>query len=449
MGLLRTKDQGGLRGASRPGIAAYGFDVLGFKTPGSPQSIPGGGFLYFVGFNAVGTNLEDFDGLIIPQGIFESIEPRRTMYRQTNEVHWHEGLLLDRERQVLNMVSQGKWLCFLVGAIIDRVPQEHFRELDIRHADLCKRMLNSFSVHRYLVEGDAAVQATQSEFEGFIKQFGIAKTVFQVRGNGELAHRVLAKVGQNIVGVEFQNKVFFLPFHSTRRDEQTILEVAGGLVRAVSDYRQKHSVPMPEWLDEFEFASEESLANDLRSANEKTAKLRSELQGWKEYKAILTTSGDILREKIIAILEKFFGLKVDPIDEGREDGKILDADLRILAIFEVKGIKVGVGRNQINQVDSHREGNGMLATTPGILFINNQMDVSGIKERVETIIAQEQIAHAVRNGVTIVRTIDLIFLMKHLEAKGVGARGAELLRLFNTGGGWLKAGPGRYELVQT
>ena len=323
MGLLRTKDQGGLRGASRPGIAAYGFDVLGFKTPGSPQSIPGGGFLYFVGFNAVGTNLEDFDGLIIPQGIFESIEPRRTMYRQTNEVHWHEGLLLDRERQVLNMVSQGKWLCFLVGAIIDRVPQEHFRELDIRHADLCKRMLNSFSVHRYLVEGDAAVQATQSEFEGFIKQFGIAKTVFQVRGNGELAHRVLAKVGQNIVGVEFQNKVFFLPFHSTRRDEQTILEVAGGLVRAVSDYRQKHSVPMPEWLDEFEFASEESLANDLRSANEKTAKLRSELQGWKEYKAILTTSGDILREKIIAILEKFFGLKVDPIDEGREDGKIL------------------------------------------------------------------------------------------------------------------------------
>ncbi len=72
---------------------------------------------------------------------------------------------------------------------------------------------------------------------------------------------------------------------------------------------------------------------------------------------------------------------------------------------------------------------------PGILLINNEMSIEGITQRLATAVAEEQIKHAQNFNVLIVRTIDLLFLMKHFENDP--ERKDKLLKLLSSGGGWL------------
>jgi hypothetical protein len=132
------------------------------------------------------------------------------------------------------------------------------------------------------------------------------------------------------------------------------------------------------------------------------------------------------------------------VDEGREDFKIVDAKT-VVAVGEAKGTNGGIKRDHINQVDSHRERLGLTDAVPGLLLINNQMDVSGIAKRGETQVALEQVRHARRMNVLIARTIDLLYLMRYLE-DDVDKR-AKLLALIRGGGGWLAAGPSGYRIV--
>lgn len=434
----------------QPSIAAYGFDAAGFKIPTGTKSLSSGGSLSFIEYKNADISLDGFDGVIIPQGIFESFDIKAGYHGYHTTIRCNRDLLLERERQVLNLIEQGKWVCFLVGEIVDRVPQGH-EEQDVSDTDLCKSVLNSVRIDSYSrksIKGVASVQSVQNEFHRFITKYGVAKTAFQFPYNCNIEKRILAKSGQTIVGMELLNSIFFLPFHVVKRDEITATEVATWITEAVLDYRQKHSVPMPEWLNDFKFQQEIPLASELKATIEKSAELQASLRGWQEYKTILTTSGDILKERLVCILETFFNCKVDSIDQGREDGKILDDKSAVLAVFEVKGKKTGIKREHINQVDVHRERNGLPPSTPGILFVNNQMDVDGIAERFATVIVPEHITHAVKLGVTIIRTIDLLFLMKHFEPKSLSERSAEFLKLVEMGGGWIKASPDGYILVK-
>jgi len=99
----------------------------------------------------------------------------------------------------------------------------------------------------------------------------------------------------------------------------------------------------------------------------------------------------------------------------------------------------------VNQVDSHRERLGLTDAVPGLLLINNQMDVPGIAKRQATQVALEQVRHARRMNVLIVRTIDLLHLMRHLE-DDVDKR-AKFLALVRGGGGWLAADASGYRIV--
>ena len=145
------------------------------------------------------------------------------------------------------------------------------------------------------------------------------------------------------------------------------------------------------------------------------------------------------------ILKTFFGFDIDPMDEGREDFKIVDAGT-VVSVGEAKGTNGGIKREYINQVDSHRERLGLTDAVPGLLLINNQMDVTGIVERRETQVSPEQICHARRMNVLIVRTIDLLYLMRHLE-DNVNTRGTLLGLIRGGGGGWLAADPSAYRIV--
>jgi len=452
--LWRRRGAGGKMQSARPieaksedtvRVFAYGFDAAGFQCLSQQITVPNVGVIQFVSVSD-DIALDTADALIVPQGIFERIEHDQTWDGPQSTVKVREPLLLARERQAYNILrDRTKWTCFLVGQVQDTVPDGDYQTREIKDTDLCKRMLNLVRVDRVQLRGTGLVLSKRDEFTRYLSDYGVAKTGFRPT-DPDMDIRTLAVAGRHSVGIECGGTLFFLPFHTARKGLDDAAKVARMVTEAVVGYRQKRIVEIPQWVTELQFDAEQKLREKQSVLIEQLTNVRDQLQSWDEYKSILVTSGDELKVRVVRILERFFGLNVDPLDEGREDAKILDQDgSDTLAVVEVKGTNKGIKREHINQVDSHRERHGLSESTPGVLFINNEMTKRGIESRLETAVPADQVGRAKKLNVLIVRTIDLLFLMRHLESRS--DRGEELMRLVRSGGGWLSADADGYRLV--
>jgi hypothetical protein len=354
--------------------------------------------------------LDQADGVIIPQGIFETIKYSNNYGDTYTDVKVSKSVLQERDKQVFNLIQEGKWVCFLVRSIVDKVPQGwDFQEID--DTDLCKRLLNALEItklERHQVDGLTVFNTKRDEFRPYLRDYGVVNTVFELPYNRKKQFQVIANSGSTAVALEWANQVFFLPFHTTKRDIVTLNLIVTEVSTAILDYRQKRIAEVPAWLEDFKFATEEKLGSEIEALQKQTADREGQVRVWRDYKAILSTSGDILKERVVAILQGFFGLRIDASETFREDAKILDDADKVLAFVEIKGTKGGIKREYINQVDSHRERAGLSASLPGVLIINNEMSVTGIKARFETTVAAEQIEHAKVLNVLIIRTIAVV-----------------------------------------
>ena len=135
-----------------------------------------------------------------------------------------------------------------------------------------------------------------------------------------------------------------------------------------------------------------------------------------------------------------------PEDEFKEDLKIVNDDNEPLVFVEVKGTNRGVKREYVNQTDSHRERAGLKSTFPSLLVINTHIKNSASIKDKDQIIPDDQIKYAARIGVLIVRTLDLLFLLRHLSNGKVSQH--EVVDLFLNNVGWLKVGPDHWEIIQ-
>lgn len=431
-------------------IAAYGFDRAGFSIPPNAIPIDDVTIVKFVPF-LNGERLDSYDGVIIPQGIFEEIIRHIGAFKTYYEVNCNRDVLLDREKQILNLLERGGWVCFLVSNIIDFIPSSTGGRRDIMDTDLCKVALNGFTIGRKNIIGTPLIECKVPEFREFVDKYGVAKTYFVLpkgdKKDKKIVFRIIATTSDKaIVGFEISQKLFFLPFHSASKDRDNSVIIASTVTQAITEYRKRCIVEIPDWAKQFQFDQEKKLKKEIESLHLYMNTLQDSLTIWREYKAILITSGEILKDGILAILEDFFQMKVDPTDEHREDAKIIDEEGNILAIIEIKGTNSGVRREHINQVDSHRERSDLMPNIPGILFINNEMSVAGINERLNTKVARDHIKHAQKSNITIIRTIDLLFLMKHLENES--NRKEKFMNLIKSGGGWLRADFEGYTVIQ-
>ncbi|MGD0075619.1 MAG: hypothetical protein ABSD31_14955 [Candidatus Binataceae bacterium] len=431
---------------AKPKVFAYAFEKW-FEHPSNPYA------LTFETDEATvahlpyddARRLEDSDGVVIPQGIFESIEFHDTWQGKRGVAKCDRNRMLERERQVRNLIQRGGWVCFLVEAIVDELPSgDGYRTHSVKNTDLCKDVLNGMDVGRELaVEGLAACHAVHNEFRNYVQQHGIAKTVFTFRPSPSLT--VLVRHGDAPVGIEAVQQLFFLPFVRTRTEFTLLRDLLSLVVKSVSDYRLKMNEETPPWTNELQFARETQLIEQAKRLETELADAHLEIKHWQKYKRLLSGSGERLRQDVVLTLQDFFSLTVDPTDEGREDFKIL-VENSVACMGESKGTNGGVKREHINQVDSHRERAGLGHDIPGLLIINSHMDVLSIPDRMKTQIAKEQVIHAHSMNVTFTRTIDLLLLMRHLES--TQDRRERLLSILKKGGGWLRADFEEYRLEQ-
>src|SRR5262249_33662875 len=110
-------------------------------------------------------------------------------------------------------------------------------------------------------------------------------------------------------------------------------------------------------------------------------------------------------------------LQVKSEEKYADDACILSNDGNIAFVLEIKGVNTGLKREHINQVDSHREKLNIKTEVPGVLVINDFMDIEDFQKRKEKQFEQAHLQHAKNTNVKILRTTTLFDWMRRFEGE--------------------------------
>ena len=212
-----------------------------------------------------------------------------------------------------------------------------------------------------------------------------------------------------------------------KRDGAELSKILSLVVRAIIDYKKKNDIYLPGWVSEIGFKIEATFEAEITKAKETIIRLNGEAKHWRDYKGVLCTSGHTLNTIVVSILRTFFGFDLKSEERYIEDALIFGRDGKTIYVVEIKGVNGGVKRENVNQVDSHRERLKVSDTVPGLLIINDFMSVEDFEQRKKKQFDQEILAHARKTNVKILRTTTLIDMM--LKYEDSSNRKDEFLRL--------------------
>jgi len=116
-----------------------------------------------------------------------------------------------------------------------------------------------------------------------------------------------------------------------------------------------------------------------------------------------------------------------------------------VALIQSEGTPGALERTAVDRLARSRQQHGLRDSFPAVLLINNDMTITNIQERSTTTVAQEILQYATSQNVLVVRTIDLLFLVNHLEKSS--NKKSRLLHILTSDGGWLKATSGGYDIL--
>ncbi len=391
----------------KPLVFAFGFDRLGLTMPDPPREEEGF-VLRYIPYAAT-VSLEQADGLVIPSGIFEKVEAFHDWTgAQGLHIEADTHGLAAREKQYINATQRGAWAVFLLGVVHNGTRSEY------RETDLAKKVLNGVVQYVTPCKPEPAVVCKADEFLTYLKRFGVAQTGFSAPRQ-KAATRVLAEVKSQVVGIETMGSLFFLPFFLTQRSVGEASEAAQSVVASVLEYKRKNDIYLPGWVNALQFKSEIRLHGEVKQTRDALACLMEEMQQWERFKAVLCTSGRNLNIIATEILREFFGLQLKSEEKFVEDALVYSPTGDVKYVVEIKGTNGGIKRENINQVDSHRERLGIPSTTPGLLIVNDFMDVEDFEARKAKAFDPGHLTHASNTNVKVLRAVTLIEWMFALE----------------------------------
>lgn len=418
-------------------IMIYGIERFGLQIP---APIKTGNYELFVEPFDSPKRFYEFDGVILFQRTFENVQSTGSLWNSATVYIETEKYQLDkREKEANILIQNGGFICFILcRPFLDMVD-----ERDYRNTDLVKRSLNWTNFYRQdLHKSTTYVRAVRSEFVRFMNLYGMAYTHF-TNYNGDLPWSILAKSDDLIVGFILGTQELFIS--SLIPEQHHVSEYFEILCESIVSIVNKLVYDIPEWVRTFKFSEEYSseerkgvLISEIKQIDERMVILNN-------FKRILLCDGDLLVNSVTDILKKGLGFRVDDFEEYREDLKLLDASDSPMAFCEVKGTNAGVKREHVNQADSHRERAGLTSDFPAILIINTHIKNSRSIIEKDKAVPSEQIQHAARNSVLILRTIDLLMLLKLMLNSKITQD--EVIALFLNQHGWLKVSEEKYEVL--
>ncbi|HEY6185058.1 MAG TPA: hypothetical protein VIW67_22655, partial [Terriglobales bacterium] len=278
------------------------------------------------------------------------------------------------------------------------------------------------------------VKCKRDEFRHYLERFGIAETTFGAPSSNKPV-QVIAETVSGVAAAEVFGTIFFLPIRSLKKDQQELSLAVSLCADAIQQYVRRNRIYLPRWADALQFEAENSLKAEREVVQKRLLEIEQSLQQFCSYKALLTTSGNKLRDIAIAVLRDYFGLNVTERDNNIED-TIINSDSGIpLFIVEIKGVRGGLKREHVNQVDSHRERLGFTTETAGLLVLNDFMEIEGLEERLTRQLEVQHLKHGANLNVRVLRTTTLFKLMREIERLADTERAANFLRVCSKAAG--------------
>lgn len=420
-------------------VLVFGLERVGLPIPAEPLRVRN----FTVHFEKYGTTrrFNEYDGVIVFQGIFEKFEVRDS-YMDSYLAHQYDADELDkRKKEAALMLGQGGFLCFLLTApFIDQDKGRNFKA-----TDLAKFHLNYANLYRENFQNRIAhVTPILDEFKRFLELYGAASCYFQ-NHNDSLDFRALAKVNGKPVGILINRAEYFLPSLVPDKRPEVINEYFQLLIDALTSVHNKLHQEVPDWVASYRFDEENLLEQERSELLAKITGINLKLQELARFKTALVHTGPELVADVSHILETGFGIKVDTTEQFREDLKLLGEDEKVVCVCEVKGINRGIGREYINQTDSHRERSGYDNKFPALLIANTNIKSARSIQEKEQEISIEQVKHAAHMNVLVMRTLDLLSLLRLVLAEKLSREQAQALILSNVG--WLRVQADEIQVV--
>jgi hypothetical protein len=397
-------------------ILAYGFDAFGFQIPSASLDLGEGRKLIYVSCHT-DRNLADSDGVIMPSGLFESEHnPKSYMSRRSFIADEHH--LAVREKQIFQLFEKNGWVAFLVGEI------ENGSSYEWSRTDLAKRVLNDAFGLVVNHDPNPHITCKVDEFRAYLDSYGINRTTFtKPKTNARL--KVIATNGGVVAGQVF-GRVFFLPLPHLKGNSQELERAVQMCAIAVSAYRERNEIFLPGWVAALKFQAEVTLQHEEEAIERRLLEIREQRRELERHKAILSASGEQLRQQVLDVLREYFGLNVTGDDNNVEDAVIRDGE-HALYVVEVKGVRGGLKREHLNQIDSHRERLSLTADTAGLLIVNDFMEIEGLEQRSAKQFDAQHLKHAVDLNIRILRTTTLFELMLDIEHLQIQERAGRFL----------------------
>lgn len=361
--------------------------------------------------------------------------------------------MLKRVKQLHKLWDKGGFIGVLVYKLMDEYTTSDYIRSYSHEADdtsLGKVLLNDLGVDkRRRKENETPLKhfkLFRDEFKSYLADYGVTQAYFELYGIASQIKPICTLNSNScLVGLIFNDSVFILPCLAVDKDEKSTVKLFDTVAKAIVATLPKLAQEIPAWVDhDFVFQEEKRLLTELKKQKEILSDIETEIATYKNFKGALIFGHDSLVANIGYVLENFLQIKVSRIEEYKEDLKLLQNG-KLIAIAEVKGVNSGVQREQINQVDSHRERQGLAPGFPALLIINTKMAATSLKDK-DLLVASEQIKKAVNDKVLIVRTLDLLNLIKLVEISKISKD--EILRIFKEEHGWLKATEEMFEIMK-
>ncbi len=426
-------------------ILVYGNDRIGLKEPS--KEISNRNYkLVFANFKTE-KRFNDFDGVILFQGIFETYKYEKGSDDIYLNHSYDRNELDKRKKELLLLINKGGFVNFILHIpFIDSHHQSGSCTQDLRGTDLSKYSLNFSSFYRKdFHKRTTRVHSVRDEFRRFLELYGAASSYFE-NSNKEIELREIARVNGSTVGMILFDRQFYIPSLVPENKDERIYEYFSMLAEALTSSFNKLRFEIPSWVADFCFSNETALLSKKQKFLSEIEAFDTELVKYTQYKKILLSSGEILVENVANVLRKGFSFKVNTDDDLKEDLKILNDKDEPLIFVEIKGTNRGVKREYINQTDSHRDRAGLDSTFPSLLLINTHIKNSNKIEDKDQAVPDEQIKHARKIGILIMRTLDLLFLLQQMELGKISQK--DILELFINNVGWLKASPDGFEIIR-
>ncbi|WP_033051946.1 hypothetical protein [Pseudomonas sp. GM49] len=340
-----------------------------------------------------------------------------------------------RQKELQLLQKKGGFICFLMDDyFIDSSGSYTYKNTDLVKVRLNKRRVNRENYNSKVHDMEVKVD----DVRGFLSTYGVASAYFQDHyHDGEL--KIFATDNHNrVVAMQLNRNEFYLPAILPVDSYERVNEYFSSLCGGLASYCNKLAVEIPDWIKAFPFAQDEQIEEELGVLNSRVLELQMRRQVVDIYKSTLLFSGEDLVESVAEVFRSGFEIEVDSSDDLHEDLKLLNDRGEVFCICEVKGTNKGVTREYINQADSHRERSGFSVDFPTLLIVNgnikNSKTIEDKEENQE--IASEQIKHAAKMNVLILRTIDLLHLLNSYVCGAVSKDG--VIEIFKIGGGWYK-----------